>query len=992
MKPLPKVTYKLPEFATTTQASSTLGINHHPLIDDHLIPSLLGIFKARIYSQIRTTATPHATAYQLASTTRIDDGNWHHIFGSWFKGELFLCVDGELEDYLDVGYSYFGSGAVEQLYVGGTASGSGGFFNGSMDDLRIYNGSTGTQATAQGLYFHDSGKDPEAQGELWRIEIDATGSVTSATRLHPDFADFSDLELNSSDPSQGWVIRKSHPGGWPYGGRELQQFSNWGATLTASTAAIGDSTCFRRVYVNPADSQHVVLYCGGVYSSNIRYSLDGGLTWLAENRAVGAHIPSMQGWTPSDHDTYGLGLNADSAHEWKSKMLSFLPGNPNELIWINFMNGGLMKSTDYGANFTTYAAGGVNKEAGQIAVSSANPDHWSVGMKEYGVVVTDNGGLSWRGISHENDTLIHDLGEIAKNNGGGWGDSHNMSGSAYNPLDANHMLGSFSVEDNLLESHDSGGTWIDTGIKQPVAGQNVLAHWSENDPDRVYVGRLRSNDAGATWADIGKYVIGQSASNPDLLVGIDQMVSDVDAASLLLNVSIDGGTTWASLPEPAKEAVPGLSEVQWQVSSTRRSYSLSPVKLLSIDPSPSYDPTLNSANRLRILMAGRSGIYEYNAPNADGSGATVDWQLRNVGLEPNDHFSAIEPVPWMGFVAFDPRPGFEHVVYASKSTDRQQLDLWDEEDNGNHTYSGGDNYEPYYRSEDGGLTWSKLHGANHTNAPSAAMMVSSMEVGMDGRLFISTSAGLYIYTHNKAPTWAEASFTAPDATEGQAYSKNNNWRVTDPEGDALSYTMLSGPAWASINSNGKVTGVPAWSDVGLNTFVLSASDGANLPVEVTMYINVLPDWQEVLNDDFESGLGNWTDGGNDCKYHTGVYAVSGNASVNLEDNTDSSTMTTGDLTVAGRTELKVVFDYQCVSMDTSEEDFWLQISTDGGASYVTAEEWNLDDEFVNDVIYTGETVLLDGLSLTDQTRIRFRCDANGGGDDVYIDNVVISVK
>ena len=74
-------------------------------------------------------------------------------------------------------------------------------------------------------------------------------------------------------------------------------------------------------------------------------------------------------------------------------------------------------------------------------------------------------------------------------------------------------------------------------------------------------------------------------------------------------------------------------------------------------------------------------------------------------------------------------------------------------------------------------------------------------------------------------------------------------------------------------------------------------------------------------------------------------------------------------------------------MDNVNEDFWLQISTDGGASYVIVEEWNLGDEFVNDVREDG-TAIIPG-PFTANTRLRFRCDASANGDWVYIDDIFI---
>jgi hypothetical protein len=78
-------------------------------------------------------------------------------------------------------------------------------------------------------------------------------------------------------------------------------------------------------------------------------------------------------------------------------------------------------------------------------------------------------------------------------------------------------------------------------------------------------------------------------------------------------------------------------------------------------------------------------------------------------------------------------------------------------------------------------------------------------------------------------------------------------------------------------------------------------------------------------------------------------------------------------------------------MDNSNEDFWLQISTDGGSNWTTVEEWNQGDEFVNEQFYP-DSVIITGFTLTNNTQLRFRCHASGNADDVYIDEVMVSAQ
>jgi len=72
----------------------------------------------------------------------------------------------------------------------------------------------------------------------------------------------------------------------------------------------------------------------------------------------------------------------------------------------------------------------------------------------------------------------------------------------------------------------------------------------------------------------------------------------------------------------------------------------------------------------------------------------------------------------------------------------------------------------------------------------------------------------------------------------------------------------------------------------------------------------------------------------------------------------------------------------------NNEDFWLQISTDGGDSYTTLRGWARGSEFENDVRYF-ESVTIDG-PFTNATRLRFRCDASSNGDRVYLDDILVT--
>ena len=145
--------------------------------------------------------------------------------------------------------------------------------------------------------------------------------------------------------------------------------------------------------------------------------------------------------------------------------------------------------------------------------------------------------------------------------------------------------------------------------------------------------------------------------------------------------------------------------------------------------------------------------------------------------------------------------------------------------------------------------------------------------------------------------------------------------------------------------------------------------------------------QIVIQDGFETGYGNWTDGGSDCRrINNSSRAGSGTRSIRLRDNSNSSHMTTGDLDFSTVDTVKVSFHYHPVSFEGAE-DFWLQISTNGGASYSTVKAWVHNVDFTNNVP-DDETVSIPG-PFSSNTRIRFRCDASSNQDFVHIDDVII---
>ncbi len=144
----------------------------------------------------------------------------------------------------------------------------------------------------------------------------------------------------------------------------------------------------------------------------------------------------------------------------------------------------------------------------------------------------------------------------------------------------------------------------------------------------------------------------------------------------------------------------------------------------------------------------------------------------------------------------------------------------------------------------------------------------------------------------------------------------------------------------------------------------------------------------VDSNNFESGWGIWNDGGSDCRRSSNDQAyANGTYCVRLRDNTSSSTMTTDNLNLSTFEEVTIDFSFYPLSMENGE-DFWLQYSSNGGASYQTLIGWVSGSDFSNGTRYNPSVVITGTFS--SNARFRFRCDASTNSDYIFIDDVVIS--
>ncbi|MDX2177642.1 MAG: S8 family serine peptidase [Candidatus Sumerlaeia bacterium] len=153
-------------------------------------------------------------------------------------------------------------------------------------------------------------------------------------------------------------------------------------------------------------------------------------------------------------------------------------------------------------------------------------------------------------------------------------------------------------------------------------------------------------------------------------------------------------------------------------------------------------------------------------------------------------------------------------------------------------------------------------------------------------------------------------------------------------------------------------------------------------------------WTTLVNSSFETGDDGWTDGGTDCVRYTGsTYAYSGTAAMNLQrDGTDATITSASNLNLSGRTQCRVKFFFYAVGMENGD-DFWLQVSTNGGSTYTTLGTYTAGTSFQNGQFYSvDQTYTPSNFTFGASTRFRIRCDANSTADDIYVDLVTVEVQ
>jgi hypothetical protein len=143
---------------------------------------------------------------------------------------------------------------------------------------------------------------------------------------------------------------------------------------------------------------------------------------------------------------------------------------------------------------------------------------------------------------------------------------------------------------------------------------------------------------------------------------------------------------------------------------------------------------------------------------------------------------------------------------------------------------------------------------------------------------------------------------------------------------------------------------------------------------------------QVIAESFETGFINFIDGGSNCA-RTNSFPSQGTVACLLRSRTSSSFTRTGNLALSGSASMKVSFSFYGTGMENGE-DFFLEVSTNGGTSYTIVKSYVYGTTYLNNTRY-NDIVTINNLTLTNTTRVRFRCDASDNTDIIYLDDIKV---
>ncbi len=153
-------------------------------------------------------------------------------------------------------------------------------------------------------------------------------------------------------------------------------------------------------------------------------------------------------------------------------------------------------------------------------------------------------------------------------------------------------------------------------------------------------------------------------------------------------------------------------------------------------------------------------------------------------------------------------------------------------------------------------------------------------------------------------------------------------------------------------------------------------------------------WDTLTHDDFESGWGNFEDGGLDCTLYTGgTYAYQGSNAANIMYGNYGGSFSYDnrrDVHTPGYKSLQIDFHFRAEGIENGE---YFSVEYYDGSSWNEIETYTMATDFTTGTFY-HEILWINESSYTFPTDmdIRFRCFADHWNDDIYIDEIYVNVS
>lgn len=231
-----------------------------------------------------------------------------------------------------------------------------------------------------------------------------------------------------------------------------------------------------------------------------------------------------------------------------------------------------------------------------------------------------------------------------------------------------------------------------------------------------------------------------------------------------------------------------------------------------------------------------------------------------------------------------------------------------------------------------------------------------------------------------------------EASVGESYSYDVE--AADPDqGDVLIYTLTTMPEGMTINSEtGLVEWMPGQGSVGNVPVEVTVSDTGGLEDSQAFIISVSdasadPSEVVVLDESFESGLGNWVQDSQNDWFRSSQRATDGSYSVEVDGRARDAALTSQPLDLNGYTNVTVAFSWYIERRLDSGEYIAFDVSTDGGNTWTEYARLrgNVDEEDV----WHEESVTL---SAVDNLVVRFRGNMSSRSEDANVDSIMIVAK